>query len=41
MTAAACYWPFTKRLEVWGAFPGIPGLLDRGKSDGVGNRYLK
>lgn len=41
MTAAAFYWPETGRLEVRGWFPTKPGLLDRGQSDGVGNRYVE
>ena len=39
MCAAAVYWPTTGRLECWGAFPGIPPLEERGKGDGIGNRY--
>ena len=29
MTAAAALWPGSRRLEVWGAVPGIPALKDR------------
>jgi len=41
MTAAAFYWPETGRLECLGTFPSSPSLLDRGISDGVGNRYVE
>jgi phage terminase large subunit-like protein len=41
MTAAAFYWPDTARLEVLGTFPASPSLLDRGQSDGVGQRYVE
>lgn len=41
MTAAAFYWPDTGRLEAHGWFPSVPGLLDRGQSDGVGGRYTE
>ena len=40
MTAAASYWPETGRFEVRGAFPADPNLKERGKNDGVGDRYL-
>ena len=39
-TGAAAYWPETRRLEVWASVGGIPDLLQRGQSDGVGERYL-
>ena len=39
MTALCAYWPDTGRMETWGAFPGDPGLADRGQADGVGNLY--
>lgn len=39
MSAWANFWPETGRLEVYGAFPSQPSLLDRGARDGVGNRY--
>ena len=39
MCAAAVWWSATGRLEVWGAFPGLPPLDERGKADGVGGRY--
>ncbi len=39
MSAAAFYWPASGRLEVLGWFPSRPTLLDRGQSDGVGERY--
>lgn len=41
MSAAAFYWPETGRLEVKGAFPAMPSLIERGKKDAVGNRYAK
>ena len=39
MTAAAAYWPETKRLEIYAAFPATPNLIDRGVADGVGRIY--
>ena len=39
MTAAAAYWPETKRLEIFAAFPATPNLIDRGAADGVGRTY--
>ena len=39
MTALAAYWPTTGRLECWGAFPGTPDLLERGRADSVGGLY--
>ena len=41
MSAAAFYWPETGRLETVGTFPSRPSLLDRGQSDGVGDRYVQ
>lgn len=41
MSAAACFWPETGRLEVLGTFPSNPGLADRGGADGVGGRYAE
>lgn len=41
MSAAAFYWPETGRLEAVGTFPAVPGLADRGASDGVGGRYVE
>lgn len=41
MTAAAYYWPETFRLECYGTFPIMPSLLNRGASDGVGQRYCE
>ncbi len=41
MTAAVAYWPDSKRLEVWGAFPGHPDLRTRGEVDGVGGLYVR
>ena len=40
MTAFVAYWPTTGRLEARGAFPADPSLADRGKADGVGERYV-
>lgn len=39
MSAASYYWPETGRLEAVGTFPAVPGLADRGASDGVSGRY--
>ena len=39
MTAAAAYWPQTKRLELFAAFPATPNLVDRGQADGCGGIY--
>ena len=39
MTAGACYWPSTGRLEVIAALPSQPSLKRRGEVDGVGNLY--
>ena len=39
MSAWANFWHETGRLEVFGAFPSSPNLLDRGRSDGVSGRY--
>lgn len=41
MSAWANFWPTSGRLEAYGAFPTQPGLLDRGQSDGVGDRYVQ
>lgn len=41
MTAACALWPRTGRLELWGAFPGTPDLVERGKADGVGALYQR
>ena len=41
MTAAAAYWPAARRLEVYGAFPADPDLQERGRADGVGDRYVQ
>ena len=40
MTTFASYWPECGRLEVYGAFPSDPDLLERGVDDQVGNRYM-
>ena len=39
MTAACCIWPQSGRVEVRGAYPGTPDLLERGRLDAVGRRY--
>ena len=39
MSAIACYWPETGRLEVLSAFPNEPSLAERGLRDGVGALY--
>ena len=39
MTAALGIWPATWRCEAWAALPDTPSLMERGKADGVGNRY--
>lgn len=39
MTALAVLWTATGRLEVWGAFPDTPDLLERGRADAVGGLY--
>ncbi|MFZ5693305.1 MAG: terminase TerL endonuclease subunit [Pseudomonadota bacterium] len=41
MSAWASFWPETGRLEAYGAFPSVPALLDRGRNDGVGDRYVQ
>ena len=40
MSAAVAYWPLTARLEALAFLPGVPGLAQRGLSDGVGRLYL-
>ena len=39
MCAASSYWPKTKRLEIYAAFPSTPNLVDRGQADGCGGVY--
>lgn len=39
MSAWANFWHQTGRLEVYGAFPTSPSLLERGRADGVNDRY--
>lgn len=39
MSAAAYYWPHSSRLECVAHFPAKPVLQDRGRGDGVGDRY--
>ena len=41
MTAAAAYWPDSGRIEGYGAWPAKPDLLDRGRSDAVGQSYMQ
>ncbi|MEM1039395.1 MAG: terminase TerL endonuclease subunit [Pseudomonadota bacterium] len=41
MSAAAFYWPDTGRLEALGTFPSKPSLGDRGRNDGVADRYVE
>lgn len=41
MTALVAYWPWTGRLEVYGAFGDDPDLLTRGQSDGVNDLYVR
>ena len=41
MSAVASFEPQSGRLEVVAAFPGLPSLQERGKSDAVGDLYLK
>ena len=40
MTCAVAYWPESYRAEVYGALPGLPDPLTRGRSDGVGSLYV-
>ena len=39
MSGLAAFWPATGRLEALAAFPELPGLLERGLADGVGQVY--
>lgn len=39
MSAAACYWPETGKLEAVACFAAEPSLAERGLRDGVGRRY--
>jgi len=39
MSALACYWPATGRLECFAAFPSVPDLEARGRRDAVGSLY--
>ena len=41
MSSIAAYEPISGRLEVIAAFPAIPDLLERGKRDAVGDRYVQ
>ena len=41
MSAAAGYWMESGRLTSLAFFPGSPGLKERGKTDGVGDLYLR
>ena len=40
-SAAVAVWPVTGRVEGLQAIGGLPSLIDRGRSDGVDNRYLR
>ena len=39
MCTFTALWPWTGRAEIFGAFPGVPNLRERGQSDGVGQLY--
>lgn len=39
MTAAAAFWPLTRRLEAFAFVGGIPDLAERGRRDSVGSLY--
>ena len=39
-SAVAAYWPSTGALDTFACFPEIPGLAERGLSDGVGSLYV-
>ena len=41
MTAAACYWPTSGRLEGYGAWPQVPDLWTRGRNDAVAGAYVQ
>ena len=41
MSAVACYWPSTGRLDALAAFPWEPSLAERGLRDGVGALYQR
>lgn len=41
MSAWANFWPETGRLEAYGAFAAKPDLLERGRQDGVADRYCE
>ena len=41
MCAFVALWPWSGRVEVFGAFPGIPNLTERGQADGVGELYAR
>ena len=41
MSAIACYWPDTGRLDALAAFPAEPTLAERGLTDGVAGRYVE
>ena len=40
MSAIACYWFLSRRMEVWGGFPETPSLEERGRRDGIGHGYV-
>ena len=41
MTAGCAIWPATGRVEIQGAFPDTPGLIERGRQDHVGDEYMR
>ena len=41
MSAVACYWPATGRLDALAAFPSTPTFAERGLRDGVGGLYAE
>ena len=40
-SAAAAYFPDSGRLDAFAVFPSQPGLVERGRMDGVGDSYKK
>ena len=41
MTCFCALWPWSGRVEIYGAFAGIPNLQERGQADGVGALYQR
>ena len=41
MSCVVALFPQTGRIDVWGAFPNKPSLLERGQQDGVGRAYQR